>query len=220
MNDAIVIQQPASPAEALVLLFHGVGATAADMVPLGRRLATARPGAMVVSVSAPHASDLGRGRQWFSVIGVTEDNRPARVRQALPAFAATVEHWQRVAGARPGNTAVVGFSQGAIMALEATQLTAVVAHCVVAIAGRFAQQPRVAPAVEAVHLVHGEQDAVIPVAHAMAAAGWLRALGALVTQDLLPGLGHGIDSRAAERVAERVAAAQSRLMLPRRTSSP
>jgi phospholipase/carboxylesterase len=47
------------------------------------------------------------------------------------------------------------------------------------------------------HFIHGEVDPVIPVAHAQQATRQLQALGAQVTLDVLPGLGHGV-SRAAE----------------------
>ena len=73
----IVVQAPASPGR-LIALFHGVGSDAPDLVPLGQWLARALPQAAVVSVPAPFPSDLGLGRQWFSVRGVTEDSRPAR----------------------------------------------------------------------------------------------------------------------------------------------
>ena len=205
MNGSIVLQRPDGAPDALVLLFHGVGASAQDMVSLGHRLAQAQPRAMVVSVNAPHASDLGRGHQWFSVIGVTEENRPERVMRAMPDFAATVAHWQQTAGAGVAATSLVGFSQGAIMALESTQAPGAMAHRVVAIAGRFAQPPRIAPAGVDLHLVHGDQDPVILAKHMADGAAHLRRLGAVVTQDLLPGLGHGIDARAAACVIERLA---------------
>ena len=81
----IVVQQPAGPAKQLFLLNHGVGATPQGLVPLGQRLAAEFPEALIVSIQAPHASDLGQGYQWFSVREITEDNRPARVAEAMPA---------------------------------------------------------------------------------------------------------------------------------------
>ena len=69
--DDLIIQQPAGPAQQLVLLFHGVGSSAQNMLPVGRQLAAAYPNATVISVQAPFASDFGQGWQWFSVAGVT-----------------------------------------------------------------------------------------------------------------------------------------------------
>ena len=59
MNSSIVIQQPAAGASHLFRLFHGVGSNARDLLPVGQGIARQFPGAMVVSVDGPHASDLG-----------------------------------------------------------------------------------------------------------------------------------------------------------------
>lgn len=205
----LLIQQPATrdTASGLLLLFHGVGSSAEDLRPLGQALAELRPNAWVVSVRSPDASDLGQGWQWFSVQGVTETSRPARVAAAMPRFTAAVQGWQRETGVAPGATVLIGFSQGAIMALESTQLPEPPAARVVALAGRFAQAPRSAPAGQALHLLHGEQDRVMPPSLADEAARQWRKLGGVVTLDLFPGLGHGIDARAVRRVADHLAVA-------------
>jgi len=170
--------------------------------PLGQALAGPFAHAWIVSVRSPDASDFGQGWQWFSVQGVTEDNRPARVAAAMPRFVQSVRHWQREAGVDAAATTLIGFSQGAIMALEATQQPEPLAGRVIALAGRFAQPPRVAPAQTALHLMHGEQDRVMPAALSIDAVRQLQALGARVTLDLLPGLGHGIDARVVQRIVE------------------
>jgi phospholipase/carboxylesterase len=198
MHDAsIVVARPAA-AKLLVLLFHGVGSSAANLVPLGDAIAQARPDAMVVSVDAPHASTLGSGREWFSVLGVTEQNRPARIAKVMPGFLQAVAHWQQAAGIAPEHTVLVGFSQGAILALESTQVEGPVAAArVIALAGRFAEPVRRAPTGVQFHLVHGEADNVVLARFSVEAAAALQAHGAQVTLDLLPGLAHGIDGRAA-----------------------
>jgi phospholipase/carboxylesterase len=199
-DGSIVVSRPQAPGE-LVLLFHGVGASAADLVPLAQLIARARRDAMVVSVDAANPSSFGAGREWFSIAGVTEANRPARVARALPHFESAVRKWQGEAGLRPAGTTLVGFSQGAIMSLESTQV-ADLARRVVAIAGRFAQPPRRAPAGVAFRFVHGENDPVIDPRFSLDAAEALRKLGAEASAQLVPGLGHGIDGRAARRVLE------------------
>lgn len=187
---SIVVQQPAQAAR-LHLLFHGVGATPGSLLGLGRWLAARDALACVVCVAAPHASDMAPGgRQWFSVRGVTEDNRQARVDAAMPAFLDTVGHWQQRSGVAAAATALLGFSQGAIMALEFTRTQAVAAH-VVAIAGRYAQWPDRRPDA-AIHLLHGTADAVMPVALALQARDRLQQLDATVTLDTVDGAGHAV----------------------------
>ena len=110
---SIVISHPQQPTQ-LVLLFHGVGSSADNLVPLGRAIAQARPEAFVVSVNGPHPSTRGSGREWFSVVGITEQSRPERVAKAMPLFLDAVGHWQKASGIGPSGTALVGFSQGAI----------------------------------------------------------------------------------------------------------
>ena len=203
MNGALVLQQPPLPKE-LVLLFHGVGATARDLAPVGQRIAAEFPGAFVASIPAPDASDLGAGRQWFSVRGVTEENRAQRVLQTLPRFLATVREWQAQAGLSPEQTTLAGFSQGAIMALASAFTPQPPAARVVSLSGRCVQLPDAAPAGVRFHFIHGDEDAVIPASQATAAVQRLRELGAPVTLDRIPGLGHGIDARALAALLERL----------------
>lgn len=206
MDEGLVVQMPAEQAAQLFLLFHGVGATEQDMAALGRRLATTFPAAAVVCVRSPSASDLGQGFQWFSVMGITEDNRAARIAAAMPAFTETVRRWQQQTGVQPAATALVGFSQGAIMALESTQLQLPRPLCgrVVALSGRFAGTPAAVGPETTVHLVHGKQDAVVPYAHTVRAAEQLVALGSDVTADVIPFLGHTISAEVEALVVERL----------------
>lgn len=205
MSGAIVVQRPLARPAQLVLLFHGVGASARDLQSLGEALAPHLHDALVVSEQAPFPSDFGAGWQWFSVQGVTEENRPARVAAAMPRFIETISKWQAEAGLGPAATMLVGFSQGAIMSLAATQQATPPAHRIVSIAGRFARPPLLAPADTRVHLMHGDADRVVPHRFSIEAAAQLQALGADVTLDLFDGLGHGIDQRVLARILERCA---------------
>lgn len=201
MNDgSIVVARPQAP-RALVLLFHGVGSSPANLAPLAQLIARQQPHAMVVSVEGAHPASSGAGREWFPVAGVTEANRPERVAAALPSFQSAVRKWQAEAGVGAAATTLVGFSQGAIMSLEATQ-AADLARRVIGISGRFAQPPRQAPAGVTFRFVHGESDPVIPARFSAEAADRLRSLGADASAQLVPGLAHGIDDRAARAVLQ------------------
>lgn len=204
MNRSIIIQQPEGPAALLLLLFHGVGADARDLVPLGERLGEAFPGAWVVSVNGSEAGDAGFGRQWFSIRDISEANRPQRVNAALPAYLSAVQAWQAQTGVSPAGTALIGFSQGAIMALEAALQAPPVAARVVAIAGRFAKLPDAAPERITLHLIHGKADPVIPYGHTVAAAEHLIGLGADLTADVLPFVGHQINDEVEDILLQRL----------------
>ncbi|KDB50299.1 phospholipase/carboxylesterase [Sphaerotilus natans subsp. natans DSM 6575] len=203
MEHDIILQQPAQ-ASALVLLFHGVGATAQSLQPLGEHLARWQPDAVVVSVQAPLRSEFAGGWQWFSVQGITPDNRPARVAQAMPVFVQTVQRWQARTGLAPAQTTLVGFSQGAIMSLAASQQPVGLAGRVVALSGRFDQAPQHGSPGMRFHLLHGQADSVVPAQSSIDAHAQLQALGASVTLDMVPGLGHSIDMAMLQRLQARL----------------
>ena len=206
-------------ADLLFLLFHGFNATAAAMAPLAARLAAEYPQAAVLGLDAPDAAGGAAGSdaqgaagcQWFAAQGVTEANRAERVAAALPAFVTSVRRlsahfelpWER--------TALVGFSQGAIMALEAVQAEPQLAGRVLAFSGRHATAPLHAPRDTTVHLLHGLDDRVIPCGPVIDSAQRLVALGGDVTADVLPGIAHELHPALIDKAVE-----QLRTFLPKK----
>ncbi|MBC8055471.1 MAG: esterase [Rhizobiales bacterium] len=203
------------PPELLYLLFHGVGATADSMLPLAQRLIREYPQAAVLCLNAPDRFDAVAGeteaRQWFSIRRVDETNRPSRAAAALPAFIATVRALQQRFGMTWERTALAGFSQGAVMALEAVQAEPMLAGRVLAFSGRHATAPAHVPTDTTVHLFHGLADTVIPAAAAIDSAQTLLELGADVTADVLPGIAHELHPLLIEKSIE-----QLRTFLPRK----
>lgn len=202
MSEPIVVREIRG-GDQLILLFHGVGSTPDDLVPVGEFLSQAFPNASVVSVPAPFPSDFGHGLQWFSVGGVTEDNRAARIEQVMPKFAQAVHDLQQQFGVKPEGTVLVGFSQGAIMSLESARLGHALAARIVSLSGRFAKVPQGAPAGTRFHFLHGQDDGVVPASNAVEAG---RVLGTAATVDIFPGTGHGISMEIAKRMVERLRA--------------
>lgn len=188
-STSIVVQQPQGQAACLMLLMHGVGSNPQSMLGIARWFASRDGAAFVVSVASPEPSDISSGLQWFSVRNVTEENRQARVDAAMPAFLATVRHWQDVAGVDAERTWIAGFSQGAIMALESTKLERPPAFRVVSFAGRFASLPEY-KSQAVIHLLHGSADPVMPSSLAQAAQARLLQLGTKIMVDIAPHVGH------------------------------
>lgn len=192
-------------AKQLFILLHGVGARPSDLVPLSNKLKNAFPGAAFLLPEGTHPFDGGGpGRQWFSIRGVTEANRVARVAGAMPGLHALVKQSQDRFNVLQSDTALVGFSQGAIMALEFS-----IAHDggvgrVLAFSGRFAQLPEKAPELTTLHLLHGENDPVIPVFHAEVAFARLTELNGDATLDLASTVGHEINPALADRAIQRL----------------
>jgi phospholipase/carboxylesterase len=192
------------PMDPLIILLHGVGGLPSDMAPLADFIAAHDPHARIVAPPAVWPDDRGGGGyQWVSVDGITEENRPARVRAALPAFVAAIEALQRAHGVGADATVLAGFSQGAIMALAACS-THYLARHVVAIAGRCTPLPETWERRTAVTLVHGRMDGTVPVLHSERAFEHLAALGADVRLDIVPRAVHLLATPLVERAGQAV----------------
>jgi len=200
----------AGPAKQLFVLLHGLGASSSDLVPLARDFRKVFPGAVFLLPDGFQPFDRnpsGNGdhrRQWFSVSGMSEETRPARVAASMPALHDLVRQAQDRHRILQSDTALIGFSQGAIMALEFS-----IAHDggvgrVLAFSGRFATLPDNAPELTTLHLLHGEDDHVIPVAHAYEAYARLTELQGDATLDVASSVGHEIHPGLAERAVNRL----------------
>ncbi|CBG89167.1 esterase [Citrobacter rodentium] len=203
-HDHFIVQSPEKPAQQLLLLFHGVGDNPVAMGEIGSWFAPVFPQALVVSIGGAEPGGVAPGRQWFSVQDVTEENRQARVDAVMPLFIETVRYWQQQSGVGANATALIGFSQGAIMALESIKAQPGLASRVIAFNGRYASLPQTASTATTVHLIHGDEDRVIELSHAVAAQEALVSAGGDVTLDIVEDLGHAIDDRSMQFALDRL----------------
>ena len=185
--------------DSLVVFLHGVGAAGADLAPLAASLGAFLPSTTFASPDAPSPFDGGgRGRQWFSVSGVNADNRRRRVEDAREGFDRTVSRAVDASGfaGRLDRVALFGFSQGAIMALDAIATGRWPVAAVVAAAGRLPGAGGVSPAAAstAALLLHGELDAIVPAEESRRAAPRLAAAGFRVETRFFPRLGHALSA--------------------------
>lgn len=179
----------------LVILLHGVGARGENLAGLGPIWAGDLPDTTFVAPDAPFAFDQGGpGRQWFSIRGVTEANRGERIVAARPTFDAVIagiiaEHGF---GERLDRVALVGFSQGAIMALDALATARWPVAAVLAYSGRLATPEAPLPGKTPALLIHGDADMAIPHGESLSAAARLSAAGIDARAIIEPRHFHGI----------------------------
>jgi phospholipase/carboxylesterase len=191
--------------DSLVLLLHGVGADGADLIGLAGPLGQALPRAAFWAPDAPEPCDFAPwGRQWFP-LGEREPHvLLAGARRAGPWLAA--EALRAAAACGAGRVALLGFSQGAMVALQAGLRMAPAPAAIVAIAGRALDSEGIA-AHPPVLLLHGAADEVVPAEASRAAAAALRAAGVPVRAAIEPGLGHGISEAQLAQAADFLAQA-------------
>lgn len=199
---AIRVPPASGRTEYLMVLLHGVGATAESFAPIARALAPALPTTEFLVPDGTYPFDGGgRGRQWFSVRGVTEENRASRVDEAAQPLSAWIDRELAARKLGRDRLIVLGFSQGAIMAQWLALRTSPPPAAIVALAGRLAvpRQPSDSTTTD-VLLVHGTADTVMPVQLAEQAAAELEARGLDVELRIVPGLAHGVDARVLAEV--------------------
>jgi phospholipase/carboxylesterase len=207
---------PASgnPAKHAVVFLHGYGADGNDLIGLAPFFAQHLPDAAFFSPDAPLPGEMGFGRQWMSLHGYDpnmlrrDPNRMAGVFQGLYDGA--------VAAAEPLNAyldgilakldltaealALIGFSQGTMMALHVGLRRAPQIGAVVGYSGALIGQDRLATERQAsppLLLVHGEADEVVPVQALSAARAALDAEDVAYSAHVVPGHGHGIEQTGA-----------------------
>jgi phospholipase/carboxylesterase len=189
----------ASP-DRLVIFLHGVGASGADLAPLGELWKSTLPNTVFVAPDAPSPFDHGPGRQWFSINGVTPSNRAQRILEARRGFddtLASVLGRYHLSG-RLDQVALVGFSQGSMMALDAVVSGRWPVRAVVAFSGRLSSPEPWTPALTTrILLIHGDEDHVIPCAESRRAATVLQSLGIKAECRILQGVDHTISPQGA-----------------------
>lgn len=183
---------PDHKAKHLFVFLHGGGATPESMISVAFKFQARFPSAVLVVPGADgweDAPDPG--------VALNDANRVERVGAALPRIEDLVRREQTNYGVPAESTVLIGFSQGGTMALEAVKRFPGLAGAVVAYSARFAQLPLAGTSISArVHLVHGEQDAIVSRVHSERAARVLAALHVPVTLDIVEDLGHALSHHA------------------------
>lgn len=182
--------EPLERARAALVLLHGRGATADDILTLAD--AIGQPG---LAYLAPQAA----GFSWypFPFLAPLDANEP-HLSSALALVGAVVAQAGQ-AGLAPDRIALVGFSQGACLALEYAARHARRYGAVLAFSGGLIGPdgtPRdYAGSLDGtpVFLGCGDRDPHIPLARVEHSADVLARLGGDVTRRIYPGMGHMIN---------------------------
>ena len=182
-------------AKKAVILLHGVGSAGNDLKPLAAFWAQSFPDTLFITPDAPSRFDQGGGYQWFSVTGITEQSRPARIVAARSGFDEKIQQILDAYSLDPAADKIIlaGFSQGAIMALDALVSSRFPLAGVIAFSGRLASpEPFADTRATKVMLIHGKNDLVIPWTESEKAAAQLTAAGFDVQTRFEEGAGHTI----------------------------
>jgi len=183
-------------ARQLVVFLHGYGADGNDLIGLGHEWGKTLPHAAFVSPNAPEPCGMApMGRQWFNLTFREAGELDRGVKQAGPLLDAFLDAELKRHNLPPRALALVGFSQGTMMALAVGLRRNPAPAAIVGYSGALANvealpAPGSGPAIL---LVHGDMDEVIPVDAMLIAREQLAQAGLPVEWHVAQGIGHGID---------------------------
>jgi phospholipase/carboxylesterase len=205
------IEPRSGKAKQLVVFLHGYGADGNDLIDIGRAWQGLLPDAAFVSPHAPRpCGQAPMGREWFLLTFRDPGERWVGVQAAAPALNAFLDAELARRQLPPSALALVGFSQGTMMALHVGLRRAVPPTAIVGYSGMLVVPEDVDPdafaaeikAKPPVLLIHGDQDPLIPVEALFQAAQGLASLGIPAEWHISPGIGHGIDQEGLRQGGE------------------
>jgi len=180
----------------LVVLLHGIGVDGNDLIDIAVNWQPSLLKAEFLAMHAPFPFDQAPvGRQWFSIA----DRNPDKILEGMRTAAGIVNQFldESLAKRRldDRHLALVGFSQGAMVALH-TGLRRPKTGAIVSFSGALVAPdllPQEIVSRPPVLLVHGDQDEIVPYERMGEAKAALKALDVPVKSMTRKGLGHTID---------------------------
>jgi len=182
-------------AKQLVVFCHGYGSNGEDLLSLAPYWSNLLPEAEFLSPNAPEDWEAyPSGYQWFSL----QEFTPRSVRAGLDGAAPVLRDYLLDAlqqrNLTPADLAIVGFSQGGMMALEMMFLVPGIGGIICYSGGFYPRHEASSPQpYPQVLLVHGDADTVVPYDYFLEAQHTLRKLDLSPKTLTCSGLGHSID---------------------------
>jgi phospholipase/carboxylesterase len=205
------LEPRSGPARQLVVFLHGYGADGNDLIDIGRAWQALLPHAAFVSPHAPEPlPQAPMGKQWFALTFRDPNERWVGANKVAPVLERFLDAELERRNLPSSALALVGFSQGTMMALHVGLRRAVAPFAIVGYSGLLVVPPdsnaeKLATEIKSrppVLLVHGELDDLIPAQALFHAASGLAALGVPVEWHLSRGIGHGIDQEGVRHGGE------------------
>jgi phospholipase/carboxylesterase len=196
---------PASgrPAKQLVIFAHGYGSNGDDLIGLAGYLAQDLPDAAFASPNAPQPLPgyPGGAYQWFGLANMDMDIIAKGAQAAAPVLDAFIDAELQRHGLTAADCALVGFSQGTMMALHVGLRRVEALGAVVGFSGLLAGAETLGAELKSrppILLAHGDRDDRVPIRALFETTHALAAAQTPAMWRITPGSGHTIPEDALE----------------------
>jgi phospholipase/carboxylesterase len=197
VNGASLQPRSGAPPKKIVVLLHGFGSSGTDMISLAPGWQDTLPDTLFLAPHAPQRCGMmGAGYQWWGLSGFAPSALAAGAASAAPAIDAFIDRKLAQYELTETDLALVGFSQGTMMALHVALRRPRAVAAVVGYSGMLAGTAGLAHghfAKPPVLLVHGTADPVVPIAALHMSESELKRLGVEVATHISFGVGHSVD---------------------------
>jgi phospholipase/carboxylesterase len=180
----------------LIIFLHGVGADGEDLIELAYSMRDLLPDAYFISPNAPHKYDRAPfGYQWFSLIDTSQHALLQGLNSAMPHLSEFIDHQLKRFNLTEENLAVIGFSQGCMLALHHFPRQANKIALVACLSGMLVAPSLLEEELKSkpnILIMHGAQDQVVPLAFMKPGEQRLKKLDFDVKTHIYKELGHSI----------------------------
>ena len=180
----------------VIILFHGYGGDGKDISQLAINWQRFLPDAIFLCPNAPEACAISpQGYQWFDLSSEKENvilEKSLLAEKKLNIFFEQVfDNFQL----QPSNLALVGFSQGCMMAIQVGLKMKEKINCIIGYSGKIINQKHLSNNINSkpkILLMHGANDTIVSPTHLLEAKEYLDNHGIKIKTKLLKNCEHKI----------------------------
>ena len=179
-----------------IILCHGYGGDGKDISALAINWQRFLPDAIFLCPNAPEVCAINpQGYQWFDLTSEKEEiilEKSLVAEEKLNIFLDQIfDHFQL----EPSNLALVGFSQGCMMAIQVGLKRKERINCLIGYSGKVINQKHLSDNINSkpkIFLMHGDNDTIVPPTHLLEAKEYLNKCGLKIKTKLFKNCEHRI----------------------------
>ena len=196
LDTTIISPTSNNKARQIIVLCHGYGGDGKDISLLATNWRRFLPDAIFLCPNAPEICPVNpQGYQWFDLTSEKED---VILEKSLLAEEKLNKYLDQVIGDLQlefSILALVGFSQGCMMAIQVALKNKEQINCLIGYSGKIINQKHLSENIKSkpkIFLMHGENDTIVPAAHLLDAKEYLKQHGVNVKTKIFKNCDHRI----------------------------